>query len=275
MVENEIPPESTENPQNGTRSAFLLQTEPGKETEMFRSTNELKGYQVLATDGECGTVNDFLFDDETTIMRYLVVDTGGWLSHRQVLISPVAIDQPDLDSFELPTVLSKANIEAAPLVDTDQPVSRQYESALASFYNWPVYWGNSPTPIMNRATATAELEERVAGQNGDPHLRSIAEVTGYKIQCMEGSLGHVEDIIVDTESWSLRYLIIDTRNWLPGKKVIIAFDWLTHFTWDDRKAHVDLTKSQVENAPEYDPRLPVNREYEAQLYDFYGRPTYW
>ncbi|QDT90219.1 PRC-barrel domain-containing protein [Gimesia algae] len=98
MVNNEIPPKSMENPPTGTRSAFRLQTEPGKETEMFRSTNELKGYQVLATDGECGTVNNFLFDDETNIMRYLVVDTGGWLSDRQVLISPVAIEQPDLDS---------------------------------------------------------------------------------------------------------------------------------------------------------------------------------
>ncbi|MCA9022921.1 MAG: PRC-barrel domain-containing protein [Planctomycetaceae bacterium] len=242
---------------------------------MFRSTNELKGYKVLATDGDCGTVQDFLFDDDTNIMRYLVVDTGNWLTDRQVLISPVAIEQPDLDSLELPTVLSKANIEAAPLVETDQPVSRQYESALTSFYNWPVYWGNSPAPILNHSTTTVELKDRVAAGNGDPHLRSVSEVTGYNIQCMEETLGHVEDIIVDTESWSLRYLIIDTRNWLPGKKVIIAFDWITHFTWNDQKAHVDLTREQVENAPLYDPRLPVNRAYEIQLYDFYGRPTYW
>ncbi|WP_417387703.1 PRC-barrel domain-containing protein [Gimesia sp.] len=242
---------------------------------MFRSTNELRGYKVLATDGDCGTVQDFLFDDDTNIVRYLVVDTGDWLTDRQVLVSPVAIEQPDLDSLELPTVLSKANIEAAPLVETDQPVSRQYESALTTFYNWPVYWGNSPAPILNHSTTTVELKERVAAGKGDPHLRSVSEVTGYNIQCMEDTLGHVEDIIVDTESWSLRYLVIDTRNWLPGKKVIIAFDWITHFTWENQKAHVDLTREQVENAPLYDPRLPVNRAYETQLYDFYGRPTYW
>ena len=275
MVNNDFRPEQKEIPESGTRSAFRLQTEPGKETEMFRSTNELKGYKVLATDGDCGTVQDFLFDDVSHIMRYLVVNTGGWLTDRQVLISPVAIEQPDLDSFELPTVLSKANIESAPAVDTEQPVSRQYETALASFYNWPVYWGSSLSPVMNRPTASVELEERVAARDGDPHLRSVNEVTGYEIQCMEDTIGHVEDMIVDTESWSLRYLVIDTRNWLPGKKVIIAFDWLTHFTWEDHKAHLDLTRSQVENAPSYDPRLPVNRAYETQLYDFYGRPTYW
>jgi uncharacterized protein YrrD len=237
---------------------------------MFRSTNELSGYRVLATDGECGSIKDFLFDDKSNIVRYLVVDTGGWMTERQVLISPVAIDQPNLDSHELPTVLSRTNIENSPAVEEDLPVSRQSENALSAHFNWPAYWNSSHT-LMNQedtSTQVAELER-------NPHLRSINEVTGYQIQCMEGTLGHIDDLIIDTESWSLRYLVIDTRSWLPGKKVIIAFDWITHFTWEDSLAHVDLTQEQVQNAPIFDPRLPVNRAYEIQLYDFYGRPTYW
>ena len=237
---------------------------------MFRSTNELSGYQVLATDGECGSVKDFLFDDESRIVRYLVIDTGGWLTGRQVLISPVAIDQPNLDRLELPTVLSKENIESSPTIDEDLPVSRQNESALSTYYNWPVYWGSSG-PMPQQKTVSTDLAE----MERNPHLRSIGEVTGYQVQCMEGPLGHIDDLIVDTETWSIRYLVIDTRNWLPSKKVIIAFDWVTHFSWDDRKAHVDLTQQQVKNAPVFDPHLPVNRAYEIQLYDFYGRPTYW
>lgn len=243
---------------------------------MFRSTKELNGYKILATDGECGTVKDLLFDDESNIVRYIVVNTGGWLIGRQVLISPVAIDQPDFDSHKLPAVLSKANIEESPTIETDLPVSRQTEFALASFYNWPVYWGAGTASVLNRQSMPAGVAIQVQERESDPHLRSAKEVTGYQIQCMEGTLGHIEDLIVDTESWSLRYLIIDTNNWLPtSKKVIIAFDWLTHFTWEDCKAHVDLTQEQVKNAPHYDARLPVNRAYETQLYDFYGRPSYW
>lgn len=243
---------------------------------MFRSTNELSGYTILATDGECGTVKDFLFDDELNIIRYLVVETGGWLGGRQVLISPVAIAQPDLDTYQLPTVLSKANIENSPAIETDCPVSRQFETALASYYNWPAYWGSTISSVLSRQTTMAAIATQVEEKDGDPHLRSASEVTGYHIQCMEGAVGHVEDLIVDTESWSLRYLIIDTSDWLPAsKKVIVAFDWLTHFKWEDRKAYVDLTQEQVKDAPSFDPRLPVNRAYETQLYDFYGRPAYW
>ncbi|KAA0143058.1 PRC-barrel domain containing protein [Gimesia chilikensis] len=254
----------------GTPSAFRLQVESGKETQMFRSTNELNGYHVLATDGECGTVKDFLFDDESKIVRYLVVDTGNWLPGRKVLVSPVAIDQPNLDTRELPTVLSKDNIETSPTLENDLPVSRQKEVALSSHFNWPMYWGHSDSGLDHHSSQTQLVE-----LDGNPHLRSVKEVIGYHIQCMEGTLGHIDDLIVDTESWTMRYLVIDTQNWLPGKKVIIAFDWITHFTWEDKKAHVDLTEEQVRDAPVYDPRLPVNRAYEVQLYDFYGRPTYW
>lgn len=266
----------TEIAQIGTQSAFRLLTEKGKETHMFRSTNELCGYKILATDGECGTVKDILFDDDLNIARYLMVNTGNWLTGRQVLISPVAIDQPDFESQHLPTVLSKENIEQSPPIESDLPVSRQGELELASFYNWPVYWSNETPALFGHQTATLEAPTQSEDDERDPHLRSVKEVTGYSIQCMEGSLGHIEDLIVDTESWSLRYLIIDTRNWLPGsKKVIIAFDWITHFTWEDQLAHVDLTQEQVKNAPDFDSRLPVNRAYEIQLFDFYGRPSYW
>ncbi|QDU09809.1 PRC-barrel domain protein [Gimesia aquarii] len=236
---------------------------------MFFSANKLCRFHIDATDGECGKVKDFLFDDVLNITRYIVVNTGGWLIERQVLISPVAVSQPDFDSYVLPTVLSKKNIEDSPAIQSDLPVSRQHEHNMALYYNWPMYWDS-----INSSTNTSVTVEPKQIE-GDPHLRSVSEITGYHIQCMEGAVGHVEDLIIDTESWCLRYLIIDTRDWLPSKKVIIAFDWITHITWEDRKVHIDLTQNQVKNAPTYDPRLPVNRAYETQLYDFYGRPSYW
>lgn len=239
---------------------------------MFQSMKNLIGFTVRAHDGDCGKIKDVLFDDTTRAVRYFVVDTGGWLTNRQVLLAPAAVERPDGESRTIPTSLTKRSIEDSPNVESDKPISRQHEVALADYYNWPAYWGamgHAGVPLRPVTTAVADEE-------ADPNLRSVSEVIGYDIECTEGSLGHVEDLILDTEEWSVRYLVVDTRNWLPGgKKVMLVYDWLTHFSWPERKAFVDLQQDQVRSAPEYDPRAPVNREMEARLFDFYGRPTYW
>lgn len=242
---------------------------------MFRSANHLIGFSILTSDEPCGKVKDLLFDDESFTVRYLTVDTGSWLLSRKVLISPTSVREPDPVSRQLKTVLTRQQLEDAPQLDSEKPVSRQHEIALASFYDWPVYWGFAAAPASVGQPAPTALAERVEEMEEDTHLRSTTEVTGYHIQCMEGQLGHVEDLILDTDDWKIRHVIVDTRNWLPGRKVMLPVDWMTHFSWSDRTAHIDLTQEQVKNAPEYDPRTPVNREYESRLYDFYGRPAYW
>lgn len=239
---------------------------------MFRSMNELIKYKVGTIDGEAGRVADFLFDDKRRVVRYIVVKTGGWLLGRDVLISPVAVDTVDNDNRQLQTVVSRDSIQQAPGIEMDRPVSRQRELELVSYYNWPTYWAPvSPAPLTGHNVAIKEIAE----QESDPNLRSTKEVVGYSINCIGDSVGHVEDLIVDLDTWAVRYLVIATTNWLPGKKVIVSFDWLTDIRWDDRSVFVDLTRKQIETAPPFDSHVPVNREYETRLYDFHGRPTYW
>jgi hypothetical protein len=125
--------------------------------------------------------------------------------------------------------------------------------------------------IARTATEQEEKEER----HSDPHLRSTREVIGYHIQARDGEIGHVDDLIVDDELWYLRYLVIDTRNWLPGRKVLVAPAWAEQVSWIERKVYIDLKRETIKNSPEFDPSMPVNREYEVQLYDYYGRPRYW
>jgi len=110
---------------------------------------------------------------------------------------------------------------------------------------------------------------------GDNHLRSVNEVRGYRIQATDNEIGHVEDFIMDDESWAIRYMVVDTLNWLPGRKVLVSPMWITTISWTDRKVAVGMNREQIKDCPEYDPAIPVNREYEEQLYDFYGRPKYW
>ncbi len=242
---------------------------------MLRSTRDLKGYKILATDGEIGHVHDFYFDDRDWILRYLVIDTGKWLPGRRVLISPVALGQPEWSSKLLPVVLSRQQIENSPHISEDEPVSRQHEIDLVRYYDWPTYWPVSPIGVPPEGAMKRVEKEEARQEKGDPHLRSMREVTGYHIAATDGEIGHVEEFIVDDSNWIIRYMVIDTRNILPGKKVIISPQWIDNVDWQESKVEILLTQKSVKQSPEYDPSQPVNREYEEHLYDYYGRPKYW
>ncbi|MEZ6046428.1 MAG: PRC-barrel domain-containing protein [Planctomycetaceae bacterium] len=237
---------------------------------MLISCNILPGYQLKAIDGDFGTVTDLLFDDKHKIVRYFVIDCGNWLQKKEVLLSPVAFEAPDHDSFSISTILSRKAIEDSPCIETRPPVSKQAQNTLADYYDWPMFWSTIPHEHLQYSEGTEFIRN-----SHEDQLRSLNEIKGYSIQCDEGELGHIEELIVDTDSWTLRYVTIDTGRWLPGKKVIIGIDWLTRISWEEQKAYLDLSKTQVRNAPLYDPRTPVNREFEKEIYDYYGRPTYW
>jgi hypothetical protein len=247
---------------------------------MLRSVKEIVGYTLAATDGEIGRCKDFLVDDTHWTIRYMVADTSRWLPGRKVLISPISFDAPDWESRLFPVRLSKEQIKEAPNLDEDAPVSRQYEVKYYSYYGWPHYWGGAGVWGLGHHPHLLFVEKREGQEtkdedSGDPHLRSVNEIKGYNIQATDDEIGHVEDFIVDDETWTIRYLVVDTRNWLPGKKVLVSPLWLGEVDFSNRTVKVELTRTEVQNSPEYNPGTPVNREYEERLYDFYGRPRYW
>jgi uncharacterized protein YrrD len=258
-----------------------------KEDTMLRGISTLKGLTVGALDGEVGSVHDVYFDDKQWTVRYFVVDTGTWLSGRRVLISPMALRQPaDVVGDRLQVGLSKAQIENAPSWDTDKPVSRQHEIAYARHYDYPYYWagparwGTAWDPFTGIVPAPRPdpVEEEIIArerENADEHLHSARDVTGYYVQAKDDDVGHVEDFLVDDHTWAIRYLIVDTRNWLPGRKVLLAPSWIKNVSWDESKVYVDLRRQEVETSPEYHPSKPFERPLETRLYEHYRRPTYW
>jgi hypothetical protein len=110
-------------------------------------------------------------------------------------------------------------------------------------------------------------------------LRSMtSNLRGFTVGATDGDIGdigHVEDFLVDDATWMIRYMIVDTRNWWPGKQVLVSPEWIERVDWSDSKVHVRLTREQINKGPEYDPSGPVSRDYEARLHDHYGRPSYW
>jgi len=249
----------------------------GGET-MLRSVQSLLGYTILATDGEIGSVTDLYFDDDTWEIRYAVIETGTWMSRHKVLLSPVVFTKTRLKDTKIATLLSREQVEKSPDIETDRPVSRQNEIRLHSYYGWPYYWSvpspnYMPPPPPISVTRTDEPEPDL--EKANPHLRSYGELLNYTIHATDGDLGYVEDFIIDDMEWIVQYLVVNTRSWLPGRKVLVAPRWVSEITWSESSVQVDMSKESVKSSPEFDPREPVNREYEVRLYDYYGRPKYW
>jgi hypothetical protein len=255
-------------------------------TTMLRSLRDFIGYPLEATDGKIGKCGDFLFDNEHWTVRYLVADTRKWLPGRQVLISPYQFGEPDLGLF--PINLTKERIKDSPPVDTNAPVSRLYELEMARFYNQQAYWvgtgtwGNGFAPVLTNIPSPSdeEWEEhaqklRNIDQEQQHRLYSANEIMGYALSTVDGEIGHVQDFVVESLSWTIRWMIVDTGNWLPGKKVIVSPEWIKDMDWHKKRVSVDLLSEQVKTAPEFDHRIPINRDYEGRLCDFYGKPVYW
>lgn len=251
---------------------------------MLRSANQLKGFSIGAHDGDIGNVVEFYFDDANWTVRYLVIDTGGWLTGRKVLISPHSFGSIDWDASRVNLNLTKEQIQNSPSIDTDKPVSRQEEIAYYNYYNFPYYWSGpglwGPAALPGGAVLPRLGEGELAAISeqpsiGDIHLRSTKDVSGYYIEANDGDIGHVDDFLIDDESWTVRYLVIDTRNWWPGKKVLLSPQWVSDVSQADSRVYVDLTREQIKGAPEYDENRTVNREYESRLYRYYGRSQYW
>jgi len=257
---------------------------------MLRSVNELRGLSIHATDDEIGRVDEFFFDDQHWSIRYMVVNTGSWMLPATVLISPRSIRVVDWDGRRVEVNLTRQQVQVAPSTEADRPVSRQMEHAHAAYYgydpywNGPGLWGGMGYPyaiggvsgyIPAGMTPTErELDVERDLPKADTHLRSTREVIGYHIRASDGTIGHVNDFVMDDATWAVRYLVVGTHNWWPGKQVLVAPAWIKAVSWADRTVDVDLSRETIKAGPEYDP-LRLNRSYEELLYTHYQRSTYW
>jgi hypothetical protein len=244
---------------------------------MLANATQLKGLVIQATDGEIGTVDQLYFDDETWAIRYLTVETGGWLGGREVLISPVSVMATDWQGKRLEVALTKKQVEGSPDIDTHRPVSRQDEATYLGYYGYPYYWGFYPAGLADpTANYNNEVQaDKIRRESTNSHLRSTEAVTGYSIEAADGEIGHVDGFVIDDASWAIRYMEVATRNWWPGKKVLVSPSWIERVSWTDSTVYVGLSRKAIQTGPEFDKSAPITREYEDRLYAHYGLAPYW
>jgi hypothetical protein len=245
---------------------------------MFVRANELSGYKLEALDGAIGHVKDFYFEDNNWTVRYLVAETGDWLADRGVLLSPYALNGIKEKEKEIPVYLTKKQIEGSPSLETDRPVSAQWEAHYYPYYNWqgywsgPSVWGNASYPA---GTKEGWKETQRRSGTEDPHLRSAKAVTGYAIEATDGSIGHVSDFVIDDQSWGIRYLVVSTGNWWPSKKILVSVGWVKKISWDQSSVQVDLTREAIKLAPAFEEGDLLTRDYEQRLHKHYNQAGYW
>ena len=250
---------------------------------MLWNASAINGYAIVASDGRLGTVSDFLFDDASWLVRWLVVDTGKWLSGRKVLLPPSALGHPDIEAREFSVRLTKQQVKNSPDIATDRPVSRQMETNTYDYYGWSPYWGAGfymggygyvggamAVPPYRHSRRREEEIADTQRDDDDPHLRSIEAVTGYHIHASDGEIGHVEDLLMDDTDWSIHYLIVDTKNWWPGKKVLISPRSAQKIDWTGKLVNLDVDRQKVKDSPAYDATTTIDRAYENHFHSHYG-----
>lgn len=245
---------------------------------MLHNIKELKKYDISAIDGPIGTVHDFILDDKQWTIRYLVVDTMKWLPGRKVLISPMSIIEFDFVNGNIQLSLTKEKIKESPPIETKIPTV-EYEANYVHYYGLRPYW--SGHGFWGEYTYPSELakdipkEDTLGEPNYESSLRSFSEISGYAIEATDGNIGHVENFVICDDTWQVRYLVVDTKNWWVGKHVLVAPQWITYVSWVEKVVRVELTKKTIENGPEYDPDQPITRELEDELFTKYDKPKFW
>jgi len=245
---------------------------------MKRSLKELKGYSLQAIDGEKGKVKNFLFDEEQWTVRYVEVELGNIFKDKRVLIPKEFFGEPDWDEKNFPVQLTVEMIKNSPDLDFDLPVSRKYEANLLHHYEIKPYWPETVATYAGRDSMfdpnnPFKAPKKITDEEDlNTNLRIFNEIRSYYINAIDERFGHIDDLIIDDEEWTIMYVIISTKNIVPwGKDVMLPVEMINEISYFEKEAVINLPKETIKNAPEYKPAMAINAEYEKVLYDFYGR----
>lgn len=220
---------------------------------MLQSIHHRYGQTIRASDGEIGHVKDFYVDDENWTVRYLVADTGGWLTGRLVLISPQAFGHLYPEGEVLLLHLTRQQIEDSPSIDKHKPVSRQHEEEYHQHFEYEYYaqsipeWGLVGYPVIVPSPSETDTKQSAA----DAHLRSARELVGYSVEAKDGTVGTISDFLIDGRTWTIRDMVVECGHWYAGDKVVVPTEKIARINYELCTLHVDSTKHAFTEASEH------------------------
>ena len=250
---------------------------------MLWNATAIKGYVIDAADGEIGTVADLLFEDGSWAIRWLIVETGTWLSAAKVLLPAAVLGEPHAEPEHVHVRLTRQQVRDAPAFDPDTQLTREIEATHARYYAISPYWDDdlmqgfyARQAADSDATkgATTVMDRRDARNfdraPGPPHIHSVMATQGLTVEGTDDAIGHVEDLLVDTGGWTARYITVHTGVWWPGEKVLISPLSVEWIDWIRRDIQLDISRQQVLDSPPYKPEMTVDGAYDESFLTYYG-----
>ncbi len=105
--------------------------------------------------------------------------------------------------------------------------------------------------------------------------RTVRQVQGYAIHATDGDIGKLDEFYFEDDTWTIRYLVVQTGSWLLDRRVLISPISVQKANWPNRHITVSLTLDQVRNSPDIDTAKPVSRQHEIALHDYYRWEYYY
>ncbi|MBN2551549.1 MAG: PRC-barrel domain-containing protein [Spirochaetales bacterium] len=218
---------------------------------MNRSVKHLQAYTLVARDGELGSVEEMYFDDEKWTIRYIIANLEEVPDKEWAAVSPVSVEGVDWKNGTIMVDLSREDVAGSPELDLEEPMGREKERQLNRYYRIPVYWngvglwGNHVYPGLLAEESVAAEED---GSDRETRVHGTREAFGYTIEATDGEIGRVDDLVVEERTWEIQFLVIDTGNWLSGRKVIVDTHWIDQVNWQDGRVAVSLPRNAIRSA---------------------------
>jgi len=215
--------------------------------------------EVWASDGRVGVVDDLYIEDGLGAIRYFVVDTGGWLMGQRVLVATSSVTGVAHISGRMSVALTRAQVQNGPAPESRLGLAPHGQHETADQYEWPhyhvpdVYEDRTMLGVFVWAPPLDPVREPAPEDAPAPTLRSVRELSGYHILATDGKIGHVDDFIIEQDDCRLRHLIVDTRNWLPGRRVLVEPEMVTGIEFRRKTISVNVNRQGIRGAPEFDP----------------------
>ncbi len=247
---------------------------------MIHGIRKMHGFKIHATDAELGHVEDWYFDDEDWVVRYLVAKTGFWFLGKEVLISPHSVTAVDWEKREINVNLTKQQVEQSPEIDTPQPISRRKENEFHLYYNVPAYWGGlglwGHEMVPNGRPLDSDTDNGEGCAEEDEHLRSVREVIGYRLHAVDGDIAQVNDFLFDEQTWALRYVLAHLTGRSGGRGIVIPPKLVDHVVWTRAHVAVNASQEQILSAPALEKdRTTLDRDFETRIFSHYTTHPYW
>ncbi len=251
---------------------------------MLRTAKAFKKLIVRASDGAVGCLRDIHFEDTEWEVAQLEVEMVGETDRGTIFISTGAVVSPGSGRDEIAFDLSTQHGRASTPIPTDGTQDNGFDS----IYRWSPY-GSASAPRDPDATApgpsagklsdiipfAAEKVQRTCDtrqpdRSSEPRLRSLRELAGYRIEALDGDIGHIGDLVIDDQRWAIPFVVIDTRNWWPGTHVMVPSGEILGMSRADRIVFVSLSRQVIQGSPEFDPAIAISAEYRSRLDAYYS-----